>query len=46
LKAEMEYDRYRALTDAQPRPVDTDFEQAVKQLQKMPKPKRLRPPKP
>ena len=36
LKAEMEYDRYRALTDAQPRPVDADFEQAAKQLQKIP----------
>jgi len=45
LKAEMEYDRYRALTDAQPRPVDSDFEQAAKQLQKMPKAKRLKPPK-
>jgi hypothetical protein len=46
LKAEMEYDRYRALTDAQTRPIDTDFEQAAKQLQKMSKPKKLRPPKP
>ena len=46
LKAEMEYDRYRALTDAQPRPVDSDFEQAAKQLQKMPKAKKLKPPKP
>ena len=36
-KAEMEYDRYRVLVDAQPRPVDADFEKAVKQLQKMPK---------
>lgn len=46
LKAEMEYDRYRALTDAQPRPVDADFEQAAKQLQQMSKLKRLKPPKP
>jgi len=46
LKAEMEYDRYRILTDAQPRTVDADFEQAAKQLQKMPKPKKLKPPKP
>jgi hypothetical protein len=37
-KAELEYDRYRALMDAQPRPVDADFEQAVKQLQQLPKP--------
>ena len=34
------------LTDAQPRTVDADFEQAVKQLKKMPKPKKLKPPKP
>jgi hypothetical protein len=46
LKAEMEYDRYRILTDAQPRTVDADFEQAAKQLQKMSKPKKLKPPKP
>jgi hypothetical protein len=46
LKAEIEYDRYRALIDAQPRPVDTDFEQAAKQVQKMSKPKKLRRPKP
>jgi hypothetical protein len=37
-KAEREYDRYRALKDAQPRPVDAGFEQAVKQLQKLSKP--------
>ena len=37
-KAEREYDHYRALRDAQPRPVDTDFEQAVKQLLPSPKP--------
>ncbi len=41
-KAEREYDRYRALADAQPRPVDADFEQAAKQLQKLPKPKKLK----
>jgi len=46
LKAEMEYDRYRALIDAQPRPVDTDFEQAATQVRKMSKPKKIRPPKP
>ena len=45
-KAQLEYDRYRALTDAQPRPVDADFEQAAKQLQKTPKPKKLTQPKP
>ena len=44
-KAEREYDRYRTLPDAQPRRVDADFEQAAKQLQKMPRPKKLKKPK-
>ena len=33
-KAEMEYDRYKAVTVATPRAVDSDFEQAVKQFPK------------
>lgn len=37
-KAELEYDRYRALMDSQPRPVDIDFEKAVAEIQKLPKP--------
>jgi hypothetical protein len=41
-KAEQEYDSYRALINAQQRPVDRDFEQAVKQLEKLPKPKKTR----
>jgi hypothetical protein len=45
-KAEREYDRYRALADAQPRPVDADFEEAAQQLQKLPRPKKSKPPKP
>lgn len=45
-KAEMEYDRYRALMDAQPRPVDADFEQAAKHLKKLSKPKKPKLPKP
>jgi len=45
VKAEMEYDRYHTLTDAQPRTVDADFERVVKQLRKMPKSKKLKPPK-
>ena len=45
VKAEREYERYRALADAQPRPVDADFEQAAKQLQKLPRPKKPKPPK-
>lgn len=35
-KAELEYARYRALVDAQPRPVDVAFEQAAKQLKAKP----------
>ena len=46
LKAEREYERYRALADARPRPVDAAFEKTAKQLQKLAKPKRLEPPKP
>jgi hypothetical protein len=32
-KAELEYDRYHVLMDAQPRLVDTDFEKVVKQIE-------------
>jgi hypothetical protein len=39
-KAELEYDRFKALTSADVRPVDTDFDQATRQLQKLPKPKK------
>lgn len=35
-KAEAEYDRYRALVDAQSRPVDADFEQVARQLKNKP----------
>jgi hypothetical protein len=35
-KAELEYARYRAWLDTQPRPVDADFEKALKQLQPPP----------
>lgn len=38
-KAEREYTRYRALTDAQPRPVDADFDKLIGQLPP-PKPKK------
>ncbi len=41
MKAELEYDRYRALTDALPRPVDEEFERVAKQLQKAPRRKKL-----
>jgi hypothetical protein len=45
MKAELEYDRYHKLEDAQPRPVDADFDTAVKQLQKpVPKPRKKKQP--
>jgi hypothetical protein len=36
-KAELEYTRYRKLTDAQPRPVDADFDKMIHQLPSPPK---------
>ena len=36
-KPGLEYERYRSMIDAQPRPVDLNFEQAVNQLDKPPK---------
>lgn len=44
-KAELEYDRYRKILDAQPRPVDADFEKAVAKLSQMPPAKKIKPPK-
>ena len=44
-KAELEYDRYRKLLDAQPRPVDADFEKAVAKLSQSPPAKKVKPPK-
>jgi hypothetical protein len=43
-KAELEYERYRRLAETQPRPVDTAFEQAVKQLPKPPPKQRKKKP--
>ncbi len=42
-KAEVEYARYRALLDAQPRRVDADFENAAKELTKVSRPRKARP---
>jgi hypothetical protein len=42
---EIEYARYRALLDAQPMRVDTEFEKAAKELKQLPRPKKPRPPK-
>ena len=39
LKAELEYDRYRAFLDTQPRLVDADFEKVAKGLKELPAPK-------
>jgi hypothetical protein len=44
-KAELEYDKFKALAARSPRPVDADFEQATKDLKKLPKPKKPKPPK-
>ena len=44
-KAELEYDKFKALGASAPRKVDADFEQATKDLKKLPKPKRPEPPK-
>ena len=45
-KAELEYERYRGLMDRQPRQVDVDFEKAVNKLEKLPKPRKRKTPKP
>jgi len=44
-KSEREYEQYRSFIDAQPRRVDADFDQATKDIQKLPRPKRPRKPK-
>ena len=44
MKAELEYERYRMFLDAQPRAVDLDFDQAVKRLKNLPKPRYRKPP--
>ena len=44
-KAELEYDKFKALAASDPRPVDVDFERATKALKKLSKPKKPKPPK-
>lgn len=44
-KAELEYTRYRALLDAQPQRVDAEFEKTVKDLKKLPRPRKPKRPK-
>lgn len=45
-KAELEYDKFKALTADQTQPVDKAFEQAAEDLKKLPKPRKPMPPKP
>ncbi len=42
-KAEGEYERFRTLADALPRPVDADFEVAVRQIDQLPRPRPRKP---
>lgn len=42
-KAQMEYERYHALVDAQPRAVDAHFEKAMRELKELPLPRRKKP---
>lgn len=44
-KAELEYNKLKARYAGAPRAVDADFEQATKDLKKLPKPKKPKPPK-
>lgn len=46
IKAALEYERYRAWLDSQPRPVDLDFAKAASELKKLPKARNARRPKP
>jgi hypothetical protein len=39
-RAELEYQKYRKLLDAQPTRIDADFEKAAKELKKLPKPRK------
>ena len=45
-KAELEYDKFKSLTAAATRPIDADFEQTAKQIQKLPRPKKSKKNKP
>ena len=45
LKAESEYERYRKLLDAQPQRIDAEFERVAKELKKLPRPRKQKPPR-
>jgi hypothetical protein len=40
-----EYDKFKSLASTEPRQVDTDFDQAMQGLKKLPRPKKPKPPK-
>lgn len=44
-KAELEYDKFKALTAHQTQPVDQAFEEAAEKLKRLPKPRKPKPPK-
>ena len=43
VKAELEYEKFKALTSADPRPVDADFDEATRKLLAPPRPKKRKP---
>jgi len=45
VKAELEYEKFKALTSGDARPVDTDFENATSSLPALPRSKKRKPPK-
>jgi len=45
-RAESEYDKFKAFTAGDPRPVDNEFEQATKGLPQLPKNTKSKRPKP
>ena len=44
-KSELEYDRFKSPASNAPLPVDADFDEATKELTKLPNPKKRKPPK-
>ena len=43
VKAEFEYEKFKALTSADSRPVDADFDEATRKLPALPRPKKPKP---
>ncbi|NBV87532.1 MAG: hydroxyacid dehydrogenase, partial [Verrucomicrobia bacterium] len=42
-RAELEYDKFKALAASAPRPVDADFDEATKDVKELPRPKKPKP---